>query len=651
MRLGFFSRVLFGLALFGARPEAVASGVAGNLYPNGDFEAGHTPWTLPKNGFWSFRDGEGRGGSRALVLEQPTNAPFMWPVMDSIKVEPGAVYRFFMWVKKDSYDAPRGRLYVSFGWKDAAGKEIDGCEGILDSEHNNAVDGWCLYEAKTGPMPRHAASGAFSIWMSQSVSGRLRFDDFSIMKLPTKPVVPTVVTSAYQDRLDRGPVKLVAEYVVNPEKYPDARLEGVFDYPTAKGGHGFARATVGDGYAVGSLEAADLPVGTNAVEFVLSCDGREIARGDVAFERTAAPPTRKVMFDARHRTLVDGKRFFPLGMYWAGVTEKALDKYKEAPFNCLMPYQGPETNMLDACVRRDLKVIYCMKSGWQNAADPAKEEAYVARFLRFKDHPSILAWYICDELPSSYAPYLIRRHRRVRELDAEHPTWIVLAAPNHTRFFLGGFDAIGNDPYPLGYHKAGLERVSLVSENPKVIDGLCFGMRPQWQVPQVFDWGHYFPDEAEHPNVRRPTLGEMRSMTWQAVAAGVNGLVYYSYFDIWKDKDPAACEAHWQDVVTLAKEVRKMERVLLSDDRPFALGGADAAKLVWRCYSCDGADWLLVANRHNAPFAARLTLPAKAASLDVALGGGVVLAADGSALAVDFPPLGYAFLKLNNNKE
>ena len=619
---------------------------AENLYKGGDFEKDHVKWTLPTNGFWSFKDGEGRGGSRALVLEQPTNAPFMWPTMDSIRVIPATTYRFYMWVKKDSYDAPRGRLYVSFKWSDVNGKSIDGCEGFATED--NAVDGWVCYEAKTAPMPRNAFWGSFSIWMSQGVNGRLRFDDFSIEQLPSNPTVVKVVTSAYQDRIDRGPVKVVAEYVVNPDLYPDDGLTGVLEYPLASGGRVASKVTVKDGFAVGGFDAEALSVGTNSIAVALFSNGKEIARNEVSFERTGKPPVRKVMFDAMHRTVVDGKRFFPLGMYWLRVTKKDIVKYKEAPFNCLMPYQGSGKDMLDLCHREGLKVLYTMKSGWKNAADPVKEEAYIMRALRFKDHPAVLAWYICDELPSSLAPLLVKRHRRIREVDPEHPTWIVLDKPKHTRFFMGGFDVIANDPYPLGYHGAGLEgRLHKVSEHPRFIDEQLFATRPLWQVPQVFDWGDYFPAEIGLPNVRRPNLDEMRSMTWQAVAAGVNGLIYYSYFDIWKKRHGAAkSEAHWNDVVVLAKEVKKMERVLLSDDRTFELAGADSRNVVWRCYSCDGDDWLLIANRNVSSYKAELSLPDRYSEVDVSLGRGVSLAKGGEALKIDFAAFDYAFVRL-----
>jgi hypothetical protein len=86
--------------------------------------------------------------------------------------------------------------------------------------------------------------------------------------------------------------------------------------------------------------------------------------------------------------------------------------------------------------------------------------------------------------------------------------------------------------------------------------------------------------------------------------------------------------------------------VLLSDDRTFELVGADSRNVVWRCYSCDGDDWLLIANRNVSSYKAELSLPDRYSGVDVSLGRGVSLAKGGEALKIDFAAFDYAFVRL-----
>ena len=85
----------------------------------------------------------------------------------------------------------------------------------------------------------------------------------------------------------------------------------------------------------------------------------------VRFVRLAKPVPRKVAFDRRGRTIVDGKPFFPLGMFSAKVDKEMLDIYAEGPFNCLMPYVRPGKAEFDLCHEKGLRVIFFLNGGWE----------------------------------------------------------------------------------------------------------------------------------------------------------------------------------------------------------------------------------------------------------------------------------------------
>ena len=66
-----------------------------------------------------------------------------------------------------------------------------------------------------------------------------------------------------------------------------------------------------------------------------------------------------------------------------------------------------------------------------------------------------------------------------------------------------------------------------------------------------------------------PTREEIRSMTWQAVAAGANGIIYYYFADAYRrgtTKEESA--RRWADVCAVAREMKEKEPTLLSEPGP-----------------------------------------------------------------------------------
>jgi len=75
--------------------------------------------------------------------------------------------------------------------------------------------------------------------------------------------------------------------------------------------------------------------------------------------------------DRHHRLIVDGKPFFPIGMFAGLPTEEDLQRISASPFNCLMPYflwgQGSsgliedQRKYLALSERLGIKTIYSTK--------------------------------------------------------------------------------------------------------------------------------------------------------------------------------------------------------------------------------------------------------------------------------------------------
>ena len=145
-------------------------------------------------------------------------------------------------------------------------------------------------------------------------------------------------------------------------------------------------------------------------------------------------------------------------------------------------------------------------------------------------------------------------------------------------------------------------------------------------------------------------------MAWQCIAGGANGLIFYSWFDLWKmDRRTAApgsklqrepFEKRWKDIKTMAAEIRRFFPVLLSEQPGVVPENAQAPDgVAWRVFGKDGATWLLVVNSEPRPANAAFTFPKPLGSVEARLGPGDGVHSDGVSLRIALQPLDILFLR------
>jgi hypothetical protein len=337
---------------------------------------------------------------------------------------------------------------------------------------------------------------------------------------------------------------------------------------------------------------------------------------------------------------VDGKPFFPLGMYWGSVNEADLVLFSKTAFNCLMSYNPPDdTATMDMIDRHGLKILYSVKDIFhgihgcpKDITTEAEEQAFIQRKTeRFKGHPALLAWYINDELPSTMMERLDGRQRLMEELDPDHPTWVVLYQYHEISRYLNSFDVIGTDPYPVpgDLGEAGVQARAVRQQTN--------GQRAMWQVPQAFDWACYRDTEEARSKTRPPTEEEMRAMSWMAIVNGANGLVYYSFFDLKRPVVKIPFEESFGRVCRVAEEIKRFVPVILSIEAApqvkVVKGGIDV-----RVWSHEGRTYLLTVNGKKTAVNAQVSVNKGFADASNVLGtqGGVTW--KGTVLDLEFAP-------------
>ena len=176
-------------------------------------------------------------------------------------------------------------------------------------------------------------------------------------------------------------------------------------------------------------------------------------------------------------------------------------------------------------------------------------------------------------MEAKFAPQVEARHRLIHELDPNHPTWIVLDKPKDVGRYVSACDIVGMDPYPIG--RAGCT-IDLAGRWTRLAREATCGERPLWQVPQCFDWSWFRRKDNEHAidrDARMPTRQEMRSMVWQMVAEGANGLMGFCFHRLKERVAPEDFPAVWEDVCTVFAEVRARVPTILSDPAEVSVRG------------------------------------------------------------------------------
>jgi len=300
--------------------------------------------------------------------------------------------------------------------------------------------------------------------------------------------------------------------------------------------------------------------------------------------------------------------------------------------------------------RAGIKVIYSVKDLYANLPHGRRDiktrddEYRVIKdyVTRLKDHPAILAWYINDELPLTMRDQLTRHREWLEQLDPDRPTWVVLWQVNQVRSYLPTFDIIGTDPYPIPNRE-----LDMPLQWTRKTRQAVFGHRAIWMVPQVFNWARYKKTPAEKAKCRAPTLPEMRCMAWQCIAGGANGLVFYSWFDLWRMKDTDPFEQRWQDVVTMGREIKQFIPILLSvDPLPSVRAATVPERAGWRLFQKDESTYLLAVNAMRKPLVATWKSDTVFRKSHYLLGNSPIRIA-GDAITVKLAPMEVLFIQLS----
>ena len=304
-------------------------------------------------------------------------------------------------------------------------------------------------------------------------------------------------------------------------------------------------------------------------------DGTTITAEKVFFCGQAAKGTPQVTLRDDGIALVDGKPFFPIGLYGLRALplngesiEKAVDDVAKGGFNLVHSYAaGTTKKFLDLAHSHGLMT-------WTGSRIPGTN--FVETLRR---HPAVLAWYVGDDTAMHFTPQQI--YDRVDGVKAIDPMRITCQADamnsgdsvSSYRPFVKVTDVFMPEIYPVhNVEPAPSDRCVAVTirdmERFKRDVAEAEDDRPHaiWPIIQYFKgWTSW---------KRFPTRDELFAMTFAAVAHGAHGVTWYTYggvVDPAKKRDnhgASATPETWCNMTNLVAHLRALSPVLVTRTPP-----------------------------------------------------------------------------------
>ncbi len=547
-------------------------GSDGNILVNGDFEQSKNG-IIPDgwNGDNSIYSLSNESFSGSHSLKYSNRDPSVYKLCtQSLNIQPGMNYS--AGVKIKTFNITGGDYGASFciEWADEKGHWLGGAypEGIKGTNNWTDVNSVVF-------IPPGARDISFCCYSRKGTTGTAWFDDAFVKPYKTGKMEVMLLHPLYRGLLFEGEypgivlsanlknIGLNAQgFSVSSVLYDSTGKEFVKDKTTV---------TAAKTDYIIKLNPSGIHTGSYTLKVTLTDKNNSVidswSTSIREINRENAPA---VYFDDNRTLIVNKKKVFPLGMYWGSITEPDLKIYAQSKFNFILPYDRPTADQMKLAEKYNMKVVYSVKDYYADSkyAPPqiksSADETVVLKntLQQFKDAPSLLAWYINDEFPPEYVDRLNAHYNLIAAEDPNHPVLSIIINPSQTDFYLNSTDVIGSDPYVVPNLP-----LFKVGEAAKTVAQLTEYSRPVWMVIQSHNTGNYREFIPNTQDYRTPTYNEMRSMSWQAITEGAEGLIYYSYFDLKRNPD-VPFDIQWSNLKKITAEIDSFSDVLLSPDKP-----------------------------------------------------------------------------------
>ena len=432
-------------------------------------------------------------------------------------------------------------------------------------------------------------TASFGVWknLDDSGEGTAWFDDFQV----TQSLKPKIYFDIEQpaDRILR-PAESVVCSLQQKNRYSTTPID--YESELRAGTTVLARQT--GHLSKNSQFSLKVPKGTPDSKLnlrtVLKTEGREtiFECSDIIVKRSKPA---KGSVGKHHEMLVNGKPFFPLGLYY--VNKEELADAAKGGFNCAQVWASSVDKTRPYLKEAERLGIHVVTELSDIPRGQASYDELQKRVEWLKKEPSLLSYYIVDEpnVSSKANPALVRRaYNDLKVMDPEHPVFYVDCLPQQLREYEQGVDILAVDPYqqPEGVR-------DWVTTAVQASDS----RKPVWAVLGAFP----IPYISGYPDA--PSAEYIRCCVYTSLISGAKGILYFSYryeqFNLRKSR-------LWQPLVQLNKEINAMLPYLFAST-PEPLTTSDKNVIAARFKAAKGS-LVLVANMSpDKPAQASIDLP------------------------------------------
>jgi hypothetical protein len=257
----------------------------------------------------------------------------------------------------------------------------------------------------------------------------------------------------------------------------------------------------------------------------------------LAPSRSCAGAGSEVKFNPEGIAVVNGKPFFPLGIFTYELNPEVIAEIHELRFNTVL--NGFGTNQLDMIQSNGLMAVCFTDQNWIRAAT---------------NHPALLAWYLEDEPENRGVPAASeqQRYQDLKSKDPRHPIGLCHTSFEALTTYKNACDFTMTDIYPITAKRdQNVMGVSIMIDESRRIHGPNW---PQWTYIQSFGG-----PETDAGVWAVPLPHELRFMVYQALVHRATGILYFSYWP----RQPRL----WQALAGINREVQQLIPWLVSPGR------------------------------------------------------------------------------------
>ena len=327
---------------------------------------------------------------------------------------------------------------------------------------------------------------------------------------------------------------------------------------------------------------------------------RRIAACDLEDRQaTLAPPASTVSFRSDHVTMVNGKPFFPIGIFYlpGPESEASWKKVNDGHFNTVSAWWMGE-QQIDRAEKYGIYYVgylnYAFPGFARNCESPTLQND--SKLTRYRSSPYLLAWYGVDEPNVSKNP-CVSFHDWLWQNDPDHPLWTnYLDDPKRTAFYdehgYSGYTSYadfqrewnakthtsvsGFDPGDMALLQNTDQYGNVVRKYVEDLGRNGNGTQATWVI---------LPAHSEVPR----TYQSFRYQAYEAVVNGATGLYWWDWAYSctretcpgfgWNGGSANAYKTHWDNLTNVTGELTDMTPGLVGETVEEELEGSVAYRI------------------------------------------------------------------------